>query len=194
MLSNVSAYTSAWNTINTAANTASSSVTALATYCASQAAAAQNLLNGADADNYNAPGILNPFISASNAQASAVPTVLANEIAPVLAQAQAVPNTVSATQTLAIQVQAEAAVVPIANPTQFSTDVSTLSTMSPTALDVANAQLSASVTGEATASPTGSLTVSGGTLVDQMNLITTNANALQASCNIPTVPDTFSYY
>ncbi|MGD0328396.1 MAG: hypothetical protein ABSB00_01640 [Minisyncoccia bacterium] len=156
-LTQLATYTSAWNTISAAANTASMSVTALLNSCSAQQTIAQ--------------------------------TALTNEIAPMLVQAQAALNSAATTQALALQVQAEASAVPIADPVQLSTDVTSLSSMPPAAGDVVNAQLSAAVTGAATANPAGSLTVSGGTFVDQMNLISTNAAALEtSSCATPSAP------
>lgn len=163
-LSNITTYSSAWNIIAAAANTASTSVASLVSYC------------NAQATNSNASTV------AINAQVSAAQIALTSEIAPVLAQAQTAFNAASTAQALALQVQAEATAVPIADPVQFSIDVSSLSSMPPMSSDVVNAQLSATVSNAAVASPSGSLAVSNGSLVDQMNLISTNATALQASC------------
>lgn len=157
-LTNITTYTSAWQTITTTANAASAAITSLADSCPSQASAAQ--------------------------------AALTTEIAPVLAQSQTAISSVSATQALALKVQAEAVAVPIADPIQFSTDVSSLTGMSPTSIDVVSVQSNAAVTGGSTANPAGSLTVSGGSLVDQMNLISTNAQALQKVCTY-TIPNYF---
>ena len=72
----------------------------------------------------------------------------------------------------------------------LSADTQALGAAPPTTADVVNAQSAATVTGRATASPDGSLTVSGGTLIDQMNLISTNAEALKTSvCIEPSATD-----
>jgi len=56
--------------------------------------------------------------------------------------------------------------------------------MPPTMQDIANAEQGTQTFGGATASPTGSLTVSGGSLVDQMNLISANATARKSVCTL----------
>jgi hypothetical protein len=170
-LSNITTYSSAWNIIAAAANTASTSVASLVSYCNAQLTS-----------SYASTAVI-------NAQVSAAQIALTSEIAPVLAQAQTAFNAASTAQALALQVQAEATAVPIADPVQFSTDVSSLSSMPPTSGDVVNAQMSSTVSNAAAASPSGSLAVSNGSLVDQMNLISTNATALHASCT-PSVPAT----
>jgi hypothetical protein len=188
MSNNISQYQSAWNTINTAAIAASTSVANLASYCTSQAAAAQNLLNGTDSENPNAPGVLDPFISAANAQAAAVPTVITNEIAPVFAQVANAATVVANANAMIQKIQNEQSSTASTANTAYVADMQTLQTMSPTATDVATAGQNAKASGTAGASPTGSLNVSGGSLVDRMNLINTNANTV---CNIPSVPRTY---
>ena len=172
---NLSAYTSAWQTIAASANTASSSVTALVAYCNSQMT-----------EEYASPTAINAQLTAAQ--------IARTEIAPVLAQSQSALSSVAPTQTLARKVQADASSASsITSATTgavgaISTDVQTLAVMPPSASDVAVAQQNAQPFGGARANPAGSLTVSGGSLVDQMNLISTNAAALQALCT-PVAPD-----
>ena len=56
--------------------------------------------------------------------------------------------------------------------------------MPPTATDVANAEQEAFSSDTATSSPSNALAVSEGTTVDQMNLLSANAQALQSSCAV----------
>ena len=67
----------------------------------------------------------------------------------------------------------------------YLADIQALQAMPPTAEDVANVQQDVQVFEGATASPSGSLVVSGGSLIDRMSLINTNATALRAVCTPP---------
>ena len=193
MLDRITTYTSAWNTIGAAADTASTSAVSLASFCTSAADAAALTLWNSSGGGFGAlsaptPADLasmhSPFIDAARAQAAAVPAVLATEIAPVIAQAQAAPDAASTTQALALQVQTEASGGSSTAGTAGATlasDVATLVAMFPTLTDLSNAQIDATAGAGAVASPAGSLTVSGGTLVSQMNLITSNAATLKTT-------------
>lgn len=142
----------AWNTIATAANSAFQAATSLKNTCTSQATNAQ----------------------AAIAQATQV-----------INQTQTVSSATSDTHVAALNLKQEAATVTTTNVTamnKLTADTQTLSTMPPTAADVTYAQNQANAYDGATASPEGSLNVSGGSLVDQMNLISKNAQALNASC------------
>jgi hypothetical protein len=167
MLTQLTTYTNAWNTIAAAANAAQASVTAFQNACAADTSTTQGMTNQ-----------------------SAAQAALSTEITPVLTQVQTASSTAATAQALALKVQAEAVTIPIADPNQFSTDVSTLASLPPVANDVISVQLNANVTNQATSSPAGSLTVSGGTLVDKMNLISKNAAALTASGCASTVATT----
>jgi len=158
-------YESAWITIAAAANAASASVTSLANFCT--AAAGVTPSSG--------------FEITSAAQAAAARTALASEIVPVLAQAAAASTTVAA---------ARVAMQNTASSTTASVQISQM-TMSPTMSDVVFAQTNASASGVSTANPSGSLTVSGGSLVSQMNLISANATALKTSVCTPPPPEFF---
>ena len=194
LLAQVSQYESAWKTIGTAAKTASTSVIALRDYCTAQSIAAQNLLSGASSGNEYDSATLTPFISASAAQAAAAQTALDTEIAPVFAQMASSTAIIAAARAMVQRVQDELNSSTINTGNTYAADLQTLQVMPPTSADVANAQVAAqSYAGFSeqvtTASPAGSLTVSstgGSSLVDEMNLISTNANALKASCTIPT--------
>ena len=192
MASRVSKYQSSWNTINTAANTASTSVATMASYCASEAKVAQGLLDGNSYDwnLENNKAILVSFITSSTANANAAQTVFASEIAPVLAQAGAAFSNIVAANAMIEKVQSEQnSVTDATSGSVYAADVQTLQTMSPTGSDIANALQDSQAFGMASASPGGSLTVSGGSIMDRMNLITANANTMKRSCDMPTAPN-----
>jgi hypothetical protein len=179
-LDRVTAYTSALNIIVAAANTASASLSDLENFCTAAAAAHPD-----DAT----------FVAAATAQASAAQSAITNNVAPVLSQAQAAFVFASTTQAFATQVAAEAisgtpavSSDAINQAGVLSNDVQSLADTNiypPSVADVAIAQSNASATGGGSANPAGSLTVSGGTTVDQMNLISANANALKGSVCTP---------
>lgn len=170
MLARLADYTAAWNTISDAANAASASASALITYCNAQSADP----NASQTD--------------IDAQVSAAQTALTTTIVSVLAQAKSALDSVAPTQSFALKVQAESDSTSSVNAdtadaaATLSNDIQTLSTMPPSVIDVISAQENAQAFGVAKASPSGSLAVSGGSLVDQMNLISGNAVALQSVC------------
>lgn len=159
MSSRVAQYQSAWSTIASVANTASSSVSSLISYCNAQASG----------------GVSAPTIAAAQA-------ALATEIVPIFTQVSAASTTAAAANAMVLKVQQELASGTDTTGSAYSADVLALQTMPPTTLDVANAQQDAQAFGVAAASPAGSLTVSGGSILDRMNLISANAVALKASC------------
>ena len=151
MTSNIARYQAAWNTISTAANTASTTVASLLNTCASSASEAQ--------------------------------TALDTEIAPVLKHAAQATVNISQANDLLQQIQID--LEDNSSGTAYTSDMVTLQTTPPTSADVSNAEQNAQITEFATtADPnsTNSLTVSGASILDQMILLTTNANALKASC------------
>ncbi len=160
-LSQVAIYQSAWQSISTAANAASTAVTTLKNSCTSYAAALPS----------------NPLAAAALAEATAAQNAITTEINPVLANVSTSYTTASAMQAMIQQIQNE-----LNSGISYTTDLQTLQTMPPTNADVTSAVQNAQTTAiGATATPTGSLTVSGGSTVDQMNLISANATALRAS-------------
>jgi len=154
MLNRASQYESAWNTITSAANSASASVTALSNSCAVRMSAAQ--------------------------------TALATEIAPVLARAVTASTTIATARAMVQKIQTELTSTAAGAGGAYSADMQALQSMSPTLTEVTNAQRDAQVFGTATTSPSGSLTASGGSVVDRMNIIGTNAQALKLTCTAPT--------
>lgn len=170
-ISSISVYTSSWNTLISAANTASTTVANLASYCLMAAETSTD------------PS----FAATATAQASAAQTAITTEIAPVISQGQAAINSVADTQTFALQVEAEAAASSAISTTTgsastLSADMDALFAMPPSGDDITSVQQETQATGRAVAIPVGSLTVSGGTITDRMSLIATNAAALKSSC------------
>jgi hypothetical protein len=98
------------------------------------------------------------------------------EIVPVLTQAAGISTTTDAALAQYNLVKNE----PTTSGT-YQADLDKLNTMPPTASDVSSATFNATAYGGARANPAGSLTVSGSSIVDQMNLISSNAAAIQAS-------------
>ena len=168
MLNRVAQYQAAWTAINTAATAASASVNDLINYCSASGTSSQNAT------------------IISDAQAA-----LANEINPVFTQVAAASSIASAAQAMVQKVQTELTSSASGAGGAYTADIQTLQTMPPTATDVANAQAQAASSG-VTASSTGSvsLSVTGYPLVDQMNLISANAQTLKSSCTSPTASST----
>ena len=117
------------------------------------------------------------------AQASAAQTALTTQINPVLAQIATVSATIADTTSFVQKVQNELKSGADTAGSAYVADIQKLQTMSPTGQEVANAEQDAQTFGSATANPGGSLIVSGSSLVDRMNLISTNARALESNCN-----------
>ena len=174
MLNRIAQYEPAWNSIRNAANTASTSVTSLINLCTAAVATASTVEPPDTA-----------FISAATAQASAAQTALAVEIAPVLSRAVVASTIIAAARAMVQKVQTELNSGAEGSGGAYLADIQALQAMPPTAEDVANVQQDVQVFGGATASPSGSLVVSGGSLIDRMSLINTNATALRAVCTPP---------
>ena len=150
VVAQITTYTSAWNTINSAAQAASSALTTLGS-CAAQSNAAQ--------------------------------TALLTEVQPVLINAQRAFSSAATTNALALKVETESSATSAGSAGTLTVDVQSLAAAPPQPGDIAVAQSNATATGAATSTPLGSLTVSQGTTVDQMNLIASNAAALASSCS-----------
>jgi hypothetical protein len=160
----IAAYASAWQTIAGAAQAASSSVAALLSCEAA---------NQVDDAPYGAE--------------QAGPT----EIAPLLGQAAQASTTASYARAMALQVSADASstAAGVAGAEgALAADLQTLLAMPPSTSDAGAATAQATASGEATSSTPVSLLVSGGTLLDQMQLIGANAASALAACENPLLP------
>lgn len=184
MATRVNMYKTSWVTISTAATAAKNSVTSLKNTCTESAATATTMLAGA---NYNYKTILQAFIISSTAQATAAQTSLTATITPVLTQAIGASTIAAASLTMISKVEGELA----SGSSSYNTDLQTLLSMPPTSEDISNAQKNAQASNPnaTTSTPPGSLNVDPyPSIVDQMNLIDTNAKALVGSCAIPSDP------
>lgn len=165
MTNRITQYQSAWNTIAGSANAASTTVAALVNVCTTAA-----LQNPDTASIYEA-------------QAAAARTALTTEVAPVLAKADTAFTTIATASALVEKVQTELKSGIDPQNSAYLADLQTLQTMSPTDFDVINAQQDAQSYSQAVAIPAGSLTVGGGSFLDQMILLATNAQAIKnAGC------------
>ena len=188
ILSRITQYETAWNTIRTSANTASSSVVSLAKFCTSAAdIAALAVINATDEfgnrtwlGSTDLNSIHSTFIDAARTQAATARSTLSatGQVASVLSRAVAAAS---------IVVSAKASVQQVQTAPQQATStgqIQALQSIPPTRTDVIIAQQNAKTFGGAKATPAGSLNVSGGTLIDQMTLTSTNATGLKTTvCN-----------
>ena len=174
-------YEKAWFTINTAATAAQTSVTSLASFCTAAATAAEVQMQSQPESN------LQPFIDASTQQAATAQSVLTDVITPVLARDVAAAEVIRLARQMVAKVQIELNAPTAATGGEYVADFERLQTMPPSLTDVGEALKQAQALGgaTATASPEGSLNVSARSLVDQMNLISTNAEALKISVCTP---------
>ncbi len=175
--------TSVSNTSSNASGTSGSGATTvtIATFTAqlAQFESSWNTISGATTAASSSTMLLKTSCAAqvSNAQ-----TAYTSEVLPVFAQVAQASSTIMAAQAFLAKTQSDLAAGSTNGISAYLTDLQTLQYQPPTSADVAAATRAAQITGGATANPTGSLSVSGGTLVDQMNLITTNANVLKNAC------------
>jgi len=159
LLSNISLYEASWNTIASAANTASTALTKTTTIC-------------------NAAGNTAQGNAANNARRSIV--------VPVLSQASRVTTQIATTRALIAKMKTEANATSAKASRAYQTDLQTLQTMPPTSTDIANAQeQSQALVGAniVSSSSTPPFVVSRGTIVDQMNLLLKNAITVETSCS-----------
>ena len=188
MLSNISIYGAAWNDIATSAEMASTTIVqyvepAANTYgIQAQAAIAKMIGNKYIIDTQVASDMqaIAAFTPVPGTQGTNfAQQVINNEIAPVLAQAAQASSTIAAAQTMIKKIENEQNSTVAGSQGAFLADVQTLSAMSPTTSDVAAAKQDDQTFGNnlALADPTGSLFVSGSSLLEQMKLLTTNAES-----------------
>lgn len=179
MTNRIAEYQAAWGTIGAAANAASTTVASLADFCIAQQKTAPLILSDESTQD------LANFMRDSTAQAAAARSAIANVIAPVLARVAAAASTTAAAQAMVAKIQSELTSDSETVKNAYLTDIQLLQTMSPTALDIANVRQDAQAFNMAAASPAGSLNVAGGSLLDQISLISTNAAALKKTVCTP---------
>jgi len=190
--SRITSYESAWKTIKTSTQIASTSVDSLAKFCTTAAdTAALAIANATDEfGNWLMPRpvdlskISSTFIGAARKQAADARVAIVTEIAPVFAQAATASTTIDAARVAVQKAQTDLSPTSTTNSIYLASTLA-LQAFPPTMTDVMNAQQKAQSYGGAKATPLGSLTVSEGSLVDQMNLINTNAQALKTTVCTP---------
>lgn len=154
-------FETAWNTVASAAQSTSATLTSLIALCSSVEASTTQIAQ---------------VIQQAN-------TALSTEVAPVLAQAAAASNTIAASRAFIAQVTSEQNLQTDSGQAAYFSDLQTLQTMSPTITDTSNMQQQAIASGTAIQpDPNNPLTVSGGSLVDQMSLISSEATTLRQYC------------
>lgn len=122
-----------------------------------------------------AAAALNDIINNCSANASAAQTALNSLVTPVLQDYANVQADIATANALIAQTAADAQSSSDQN--AYTNDLSIENAEPPSPADVANAQAEAQSTGAASAVPTGSLNVQGGTIYDRMQLLITNAGA-----------------
>jgi hypothetical protein len=113
---------------------------------------------------------------------STADTALTGPVASVLAQATIASSTVATTRATVIRLRADIAASNTSTTENFLPRVQAVDTLPPTSSDLSFVSENSTVFGDAVATPAGSLVVSGGSLIDQMNLISSNALAMKTSC------------
>ncbi len=172
MLKRVSLYKTAWDTILATANTASTSVMSLETAC----------LNVATSTAVSAN-----FVENATIQANVARLAFTTEVVPVFVQVASANTSADTATSLVNKIQAELTSGNTDINSTYTSDIQTLQTKPPTMVDVANVQQNAQTLGGAVATPGGSLVVAqtSSSIVDQMTLISANADALKVSvCTI----------
>ncbi len=171
MLNRVARYESSWNTLRSAANSASTTVASLASFCTFAA--------NTQTDNSS-------FLSASAAQAVAARSAIITQIAPILVRADAAAVAISNARAMVQKIQSNLNSGIDTSSGVYLADLQTLQTMPPTDADFGDVLIEIESFNTATAIPAGSLTVAGGSIIDRMSLIATNAVALKSSvCTAP---------
>ena len=179
-LSVISQYETSWSSIRAAAITASTTLGQLITACSVAKNTPPPPSGGYDPAlggyNYQA------WLSASNAELAVAQTAYANVVAPVLAQVDTAFANIAAAKAAVDQVQQQMLSTSTSTQNQSLTTLASLDNIPPTLADIGTAQQDALAFGMAVATPTGSLNISGGSMIDRMNLVTQNAPAFLPQC------------
>jgi len=165
---NVDDFTAAWTSIRASADTATAALTEVVSACGA-------------GNNFLKPN----FAHIAAGYATAAQNAQTNIVNPVYVQAEQASSTTAADYALIAKIKAEQASTAAGAGGSYGADVQALQAAPPSIDDVIAAQMQAtrSIQNNVTASPPGSLNVSGGTIFDRMTLITTNANAMKTECD-----------
>lgn len=210
MLARVAQYETAINSVRGVAATASTATISLRDFCIAQRNIASTTLAALPTPQAFANSLVNSglttdqiqtriqshtqyyenlgaFLVESTTQANTASTMLTTTIAPAFAQIETASTTIATARAFVRRIQDNLASNNTAN--TYTDDIQRLQTMSPTLRDVEEIQTATLRTQTAVATPPGSLNVSGGTGVDRLILIGTNAEALKAAkCTAPAAP------
>lgn len=189
MLASVARYEEAWDIISASANAASTKLDSLASFCTEAAdkaalAATVSEFGVQITPTTDLSTIHSDFIDAARAQAVAAKSAITNVVAPVLAQAGVASTVSTKARAMVDKVQSELKAPTVSGNSTYAADLQALQSAPPSPTDVANAEGNARLLG-ATANPEGSLNVSSPPLAGQMNLLSTNAEALKVSVCTP---------
>jgi hypothetical protein len=190
-------YESSWNTIRSSANSASTTLDSLASFCEAAAIDAENAIRTDDSGYYGGTspssrdGKTPAFVSASRTQANSARTAIATHIVPVITQANATVPIITTARTMVQRLRSGESATTQEESTAYLADLQALQSMPPSDQDISNAMENAiSTMGGSVAIPGGSLNVSGGSIVGRMTLLGTNAEALKTSvCTPVQIPD-----
>jgi len=174
-------YGSSWNKVFGSANTASTTLNKLASLYFSTSTS-----NGQTTNIFSYYGSTNltQLVNTCNADKASAKTALKNRVNPVLAKKQTVAEIIAGAEALIQKINKESNGTTQADANAYTQDLLSAQKMRPTTEDVGNVQQDASVLNGAVASPDGSLNVSTarGTVVDQLNLLNTNATNIITKC------------
>ncbi|MDP2665556.1 MAG: hypothetical protein Q8P23_02865, partial [bacterium] len=188
-LNRVVQYESSWNTIRGAANSASTTVVSLAKFCTAAADKAALTMTVNEFGTQITPStdlstIHSVFIDAARAQADTVRSAITTQIAPVIVRANTAFASISTTRAFIQRLQNGLNSGVSTTSSGYLADLQTLQSMPPSDSDLGDALIEVESFNTATAIPAGSLTVAGGSIIDRMSLISTNAEALKTTvCN-----------
>lgn len=180
LLNRVGLFEASWNTIGGAADAAASDANALAAYCAAEIDKAEKQILGNFEQSSNT--LLQQFITEAKAIRASALGAVTGQIAAVQTQASS-----ARTQSAAARSQVQKVQTSLQSNTTtqeaYLADVNLLQTMPPSFEDVAVAEQESTVFNAA--GPADSMSVSGGSLVDQMRQLSANAQSLRTKCTMP---------
>jgi len=124
------------------------------------------------------------LVNTCNAEKTSAKTVLTNRVDPLLAKRKTVAEIIASAEALIQKINKESNGTTQAQANEYTKDLLSVQKMHPTTEDVGNVQQDASILNGAVASPDGSLNVSTarGTVVDQLNLLNSNATSIITKC------------
>jgi len=184
---NISRYSSYWNTIFSNANTASTTLNKLISLNFAVPTSTSTTPNSNFNSVFTNSGFYNlnylkSLVNTCNANKASATSVLKSQVAPVFAKETTVVETITNANALLEQIKTDSAGTTSADADAYASDLLLVSKTSPTSEEVSITQNDATILHGASDNPTGSLSVSNGTLVDRLILINKNASAMISKC------------